>query len=134
MPHTPDSGPSSTDSLSDDARAALDPVLGSGERVVTIAIAVGCTLVMTDRKLLLVRDGASFRPRSGVQSWALDPGTKVRLTPTHRETARLLISGAGRSASVFVTSDQLGEISELVAAYRRRVHRDPTDRPSTRPV
>jgi hypothetical protein len=134
MPHTPEGGPPSTAFLSDDARAALDPVLDSRERVIATAVAVGCTLVLTDRNLLLVRDGASFRPRSGVQSWAVASSTHVRLTPTHRETARLLIGGAGRSASVFVTTEQHGDVSELVAAYRRRVHREAADEPSRPPA
>ena len=48
-------------SLSEDARSALAPVLGPTERVALVADAVGCTLVLTDRQLLLVR----YPPKSG---------------------------------------------------------------------
>ena len=131
MPHTPEHGPSVAVSLSDDTRAALASLLEPGEDVDLVAVGVGCTLVLTDRHLLLVRDGAYYRPRSGVQAWALDRGTSLRLTPARRTTSRLVITDGKRSASVFVTIEQQPSIADLVAAVRGRTHADPADpRPS----
>ena len=58
--------------LSEDVRAAVSSALGPSEHVALVAPAVGCTLVLTDSRLLLVREGASYRPRSGIRSWVLD--------------------------------------------------------------
>jgi hypothetical protein len=102
-------------------------MLERSESVDLAAVGVGCTLVLTNRHLLLVRDGAYFRPRSGVQTWALDRGTRLRLTPARRTTSRLVSTDGKRSTSVFVTIDQQPTVAELVAAVRRRTHADPAD-------
>ena len=83
--------------------------------------AVGCTLVLTDRRLLVVRDGASFRPRSGVRSWPLDRGLTLRLGQVRRDTSRLVIDHAGRSASVFLTAAQIDDAEDLIATIRKRI-------------
>jgi hypothetical protein len=104
----------------DGVEAAMTSILDSAERVERVVPAVGCTLVLTDRRLVLVRQGASFRPRSGIQSWPLDRGLTLRLSATRRETTRLAIQGTGRSASVFVTDEQATLARALVAEVRQR--------------
>jgi hypothetical protein len=110
------------DSLSDAARTALAPVLGPQEHVSLVAPAVGCTLVLTDRQLVLVRDGASYRPRSGIQSWVLDRSLRLRLGPVRHTTGRLAIECGGRAASVFVTQAHMRDVTTLVAQARRRIY------------
>ena len=88
--------------LSDAALSALAPVLAPSEVVAMVAPAVGCTLVLTDRQLLLVRDGHSFRPRSGIQRWVVDRSLSVRLGPVRQTTGQLAIECRGRTASVFL--------------------------------
>ena len=118
----PGSGPS--DGLPEDARAALAPALEASERIERSVAAVGCTLVLTDRRLAVVRDGASFRPRSGVQLWPLDRELTLRLGPARRGTSRLVIDHAGRSASVFLTTAQLEDAQALIAEIRQRIYTD----------
>ncbi len=112
------------DPLSDAARAAIAPVLDPTERVALVAPAVGCTLVLTDRKLMLVRDGVSYRPRSGMQSWVLDRSLSLHLAPVRRTTGRLVIERSGRSASVFLTQAQMPDVDALIAEVRRRIYRE----------
>ena len=88
-----------------------------------VAPAVGCTLVLTDRQLLLVRDGVSYRPRSGVQSWAVDRSLSVRLGPVRQTTGQLAIEYGGRTASVFLTHAEIPAVDALVAEVRRRIYR-----------
>jgi hypothetical protein len=107
--------------LPDDARAALASALGDSERMEQAVDAVGCTLVLTDRRLLVVRDGASFRPRSGVRSWPLDRGLTLRLGQVRGDTSRLVIDHAGRSASVFLTAAQIDDGEDLIATIRKRI-------------
>ena len=110
-------------SLSEDARTALDPVLGPTERVALVANAVGCTLVLTDRQLLLVREGVRYRPKSGVRSWAVDRTLTVRPGPLKRTTGQLAIECCGRTTSVFYTGDHKPNVDQLVAEVRRRIYR-----------
>jgi hypothetical protein len=107
------------DGLSDAARAALVQHLEPGERVERILTAVGCTLIMTQRRLVLVRDGATFRRRTGVQSWPLDDRLDLQLTPVRRGTGRLLIQRAGKSTSVFLPENHMDEARMLIARGRR---------------
>jgi len=109
--------------LSDDAMTALAPVLAPSEVVAMVVPAVGCTLVLTDRQLLLVRDGVSYRPRSGVQSWVVDRTLSVRLGPIRGTTGQLAIECCGRTASVFVSHAELPAVDVLVAEVRRRIYR-----------
>ena len=69
------------DALTEDTRIALQPVLEPREVVAGVLPAIGCQLVLTDRHLVLIRDGRAFRPRSGVQVWPLDRSLSVRTTP-----------------------------------------------------
>ena len=85
--------------------------------------AVGCTLVLTDRQLLLVRDGHSFRPRSGIQRWVVDRSLSVRLGPVRQTTGQLAIECRGRTSSVFLTHAEIPAVDALVAEIRRRIYR-----------
>jgi hypothetical protein len=107
------------DGLSEAARAALVQRLEPGERVERIVTAVGCTLVLTQRRLVLVRDGATFRRRTGVQSWPLDDRLDLQLTRVRHGTGRLLIQRAGKSTSVFLPETQMDDARMLVAKGRR---------------
>jgi hypothetical protein len=117
--------------LSDAARTALAPALDPTEKVAMVAPAVGCTLVLTDRQLLLVRDGVSYRPKSGIQSWLVDRSLSVRLGPIRRTTGQLAIECCGRTVSVFITMAHMPEVDALVAEIRRRVYRRDSAAPGT---
>jgi hypothetical protein len=108
------------DRLAEEALRALE--LGADERAQRVASAVGCTLVLTDRRLALVRDGASFRPKTGVHSWPVDRDLTLRVSQMHRDTGRLLIEQADRRTSVFVTTAQLPEVRAIIADVRSRAY------------
>ena len=112
------------DPLSNDTRAALEGVLEPTELVELVSPAVGSTLVMTDRRLLVIRDGARFRPRSGVRSWPLRRDLTLRLARVRHDTSRLVIACDGRTASVFLTGSQMGEAQALIAEIRHRTYAD----------
>ena len=112
------------DPLAEATRTALDLVLDPAERVERVMVAVGCTLVLTDRQLVLVRDGAEHRPRSGVRSWPLDRELSLRLASGRQGAGRLVIERAGLSASAFLTVAQVAEAHTLIAETRRRIYVD----------
>jgi hypothetical protein len=108
--------------LSPDAQAALAPNLGPSEVVALVAPAVGCTLVLTDRQLLLVREGVSYRPRSGVRAWVLDRTLTLRPGRPSRSSGQLAIECCKRTTSVFYSLDHKLAIEQLVAEVRRRIY------------
>jgi hypothetical protein len=110
------------DALPDDTRTALEPVLEPREEVAAVLSAIGCKLVLTDRHLILIRDGRTFRPRTGVQTWPLVPALSVRSTPSAAHPGRILITMNGHTTSVFVAAPDHRAADQLVAAIRRRTY------------
>lgn len=110
------------DALTEDTRTALAPLLGPTEDVRAVLTAIGCKLILTDDHLVLIRDGRSFRPRSGVQSWPLDAKLSIRATPTGSQPGRVLITSSGHTTSIFVAAEQHRAADLLVAEVKRRIH------------
>ena len=110
------------DPESEAIRTALAPVLGPAERVDRVVPAVGCALVLTDTRLILVRDGAAHRPRSGVRDWLLDRDIRIRIAPGRD---RLVIERGNASASVFLTRQLVDGAIDLVIEVRKRAYGDP---------
>ena len=105
-------------------RRALLAALAPGEQIVQSIDVVGSTLVLTDRRLHIVRHGASFRPTTGIRSWTLDRELILRFGPTRRGTTRLEIGRTGRMSGVFVTGEELDAARALVAEARARAYSD----------
>jgi hypothetical protein len=117
----PNRRPLGLELLPDPVRSVVRPALERSERIIWGAAAVGCTLVLTDRRLLLVRDGTQHRPRSGLQAWALDRSLTIRLT-SGRERIRLLIEYPGHAVSVFVAAVHATAVARLVVEARQRIY------------
>jgi hypothetical protein len=100
---------------------ALRAVLQPGEVITDVVRAVGCSLVLTERHLVLVRDGSSYRPRSGVHVWPLDRTVTVHTTPVLHGTGRIVIEHGG-TTSVFVSADEWDAADTLLRKLHRRVH------------
>jgi hypothetical protein len=101
------------------AREAIAAVLDPAESVDYVAPAVGSSLVLTQRRLIVVRDGASFRPKTGVRVFELGPGLSIRIGPARR---RVIIESAAGTINVFVRSEQLAQAESFVAEVRRRMY------------
>jgi hypothetical protein len=105
--------------LSEPARVVLASALDADEKVDLCAPTVGSMLVLTDRRLIVLRDGAEFRPRTGIQSFALDRDLEVRVAPTIKQVT---VASAGRAISVFIQREQLADVEGLIAELRRRIY------------
>jgi hypothetical protein len=117
MTDTPPQGTPS-DPLFAAARNALEATLEPGERIDREASAVGAHLLLTNRRLVVVRDGFEFRPKSGIRSWPLDGHLVLRL-----EQGRVLIEQDGPAVGVFHTEAQAAAVRSLVAKARRALPR-----------
>jgi len=104
--------------FSGEVQAAVQQALEASERAELVAPAVGSTIILTDRRLIVVRQGARRRPRTGVQSWAIDRELMVRLGP--RRT-RVMVGPQDRFLSIFLRSDQVAAVERLIDAVASRV-------------
>ena len=99
----------------------LRAALQVDEVVTHVVPSIGCTLVLTKRRLLIVRDGSSFRPRTGVRQWDVGPGLAVRPGLVRQGIGSLVIRWDRDVTSVFVRADRWDEALALVGAVRGRV-------------
>jgi hypothetical protein len=107
-----------------DAWDAVREALDQDEVLTHVVPAIGCTLALSDRRLLVLRDGASFRPRTGFREWPVGPGLAVKPGVVRQGTGSLVIHWGRDITSVFVRADRWGEAIDVVAEVRRRLRRD----------
>jgi hypothetical protein len=94
----------------------------SGDEEIQLEIpGVGCRLVLTDRRLIVLREGASFRPRTGVRDWSLDGGLTVRYGLIRHGTGSLAIDADGETTTVFIKAEDWDSALRLVGALRRSI-------------
>lgn len=104
---------------------AIRGLLEEDEAVTRLVAGIGCTLALTERRLLVLRDGASFRPRSGVREWPVGPGLAIKPGVVRQGTGSLVIHWGRDITSVFVRAERWDEAIELVTEVRRRLRGDP---------
>lgn len=110
-----------------DAEADLGLVLEAGESVVARLAGFGASIVVTTQRLVVVRDGAGFRPRSGVRSWRHEAIQGVSLSPPKRGQARMVVqagSGPENEVSVFFAAERWPEAARIVGDVRRHAGLD----------
>ncbi|HEV8546240.1 MAG TPA: hypothetical protein VGQ64_08085 [Candidatus Limnocylindrales bacterium] len=98
--------------------------LEPGERITHAVPAVGCVIALTTRRLILLREGSSFRPKSGIRDWSFGRGLTVRMGLVRRGTGSLAIVWERDLTSVFVKAEHWDEALELAGAVRSRVRLD----------
>jgi hypothetical protein len=101
-------------------RNAIAAFLDPAERVDRVVPAVGCALVLTNERLLVVREGAAFRPKSGVRDWPLDRDSRIRMAPGSQH--RIILERYDQTASVFLTRAQVDAAVDLITEVRQRSH------------
>jgi hypothetical protein len=109
-------------SLSGAAQFGLAQVLDPEETIDQVAPAVGSVLVLTNRRLLVVREGARFRPKTGIRSFAFDLDLRIRLGPGRKG---VIIATPVETINVFVRVEQVAAAELLLAEVRRRIYGNP---------
>jgi hypothetical protein len=104
--------------LSEATQAMLDEALDPAERVEDVVRAVGSALVLTDRRLMVIREGGRHRPVSGVRSFALGGDLNVRIGPQRK---RVIIDTAEGTINLFIRSHHLRSTEAFVAKVQTRI-------------
>jgi hypothetical protein len=98
-------------------RAALEP----DEEVTHVVPAIGCAVALTERRLIIIREGSAFRPKTGIRQWAIEDGLSIQPGLVRRGTGSLAIRSDRDVTSVFVRAEHWDSALVLVGAVRGRV-------------
>lgn len=115
---------SSTTARGVDAETAdsrLRATLVRGERITHLVPAIGCVVALTSKRLLIVREGSSFRPKTGVREWEIGPGLTVRAGLVRQGSGSLVIKWGRSATSVFIRADHWDDALALVGTVRARM-------------
>jgi hypothetical protein len=114
------------------ARATRRATVGVARPVpalVMVADDRGASIVTTMYRLVVVRDRAGFRPRSGVRSWRHEVIHGISLSPPMRGQARMVVragSGPDSEVSMFFAAEHWPEAARIVGEVRRLAGLDGT--------
>jgi hypothetical protein len=92
-----------------DLETSILAMAGLGKDILDHVEGLGATLVITRTHAVLIREGAHFRPRSGVRAYAYDAVRDVQLSaPRHGNGRMVLRTGPypWQAVSLFVDAEQ----------------------------
>jgi hypothetical protein len=86
---------------------------------------IGASLFLTDQQLILARDGAQRRPRTGVQALALDAIRHIRIELGSAPSGRIAVwtTDGEEALSMFFDGRSLHRAHELLDAARPLIAR-----------
>jgi hypothetical protein len=108
--------------------AVLRATLAPAERLTHAVPAIGCTIALTTRRLLIIRDGSAFRPVSGIREWPLEQALDVRPGLVRQGAGSVAIRHGRDVTSVFVPAREWEAALGLIGALRGRIRRDAAER------
>ena len=113
-----------------------EPELASEETLLVVLRGIGAVMFLTDRRLIVARDGVERRPRSGIVSYSLDAIRQLRLELGSAPSGRIAVwTNTGQEVvSMFFDARSLDRAQELVDTARPHIARQRRRGPGARPV
>ena len=123
-------------SRSSTADGEIEPDLELDERLLVVLRGISAVMFLTDRRLIIARDGVERRPRSGIVSYTLDAIRHLRLELGSAPSGRIAVwTEPGQEAvSMFFDARSLDRAHELMDAARPRIARQRRRGPGERPA
>jgi hypothetical protein len=86
---------------------------------------IGASMFLTDQHLILARDGAQRRPRTGLQTLTLDSIRHIRIELGSAPSGRIAVwtTGGQEALSMFFDGRSLGRAQELLDIARPLIAR-----------
>ena len=109
---------------SPDLRWPAIPTDGLGEEIDDEVSGLGASLVLTPTRVIVIRQGAHFRPSTGVRVWPYDTIRAVQLSPSKHGNARIVLRVGPypwQAVSLFVAAREWPAAERVVAQVRARV-------------
>jgi hypothetical protein len=116
------------DLLSGPEGGILRATLAPTERLTHAIPAVGCTIALTTSRLLVIREGSAFRPKTGIREWPLSPTLDVKPGLVRHGSGSLVIRQARDVTSVFIPIQEWDAALQLIGVLNSRIRRAERDR------
>jgi hypothetical protein len=113
-----------TSRLPKDVALSLDGVLGADEAVLGAVTSLAGTLILTNRRVVIVREGRGYRPLNGIRSWDISTEVDFTYGPPRGGLGRLVIGNGREAASFFVKERDWLEALRLITMAHGIAHRD----------
>jgi hypothetical protein len=106
------------------------------ETLLVVLRGIGASMFLTDQHLILARDGAERRPRSGFQAYTLDTIRHMRIELGSAPSGRIAIwtTGPQEALSMFFDARSLDRAHELLDTARPLIALSRRGRPGSEPV
>lgn len=106
------------------------------EALLVVLRGIGASMLLTDQHLIIARDGADWRPRTGVQAYGFDAIRHMRIELGRAPSGRIAVwtTGAQEVLSMFFDARSLERAQELVDAARPLIARSRSEDPATEPA
>jgi hypothetical protein len=98
----------------------------AGETVLEQVQGLGATLMVTTSRVIVIRQGAHFRPRSGIREWPLETLRDVQLAPPKHGNGRVVLRTGPypwQAVSLFVSAQEWRAAERAVGQIRVRLAR-----------
>jgi hypothetical protein len=106
-----------------DGASSVWAAAAGDEAVVDIVEGLGASLVVTRTRVIVVRQGAHFRPRSGIRAWPYAALRDVQLAPPRNGDGRIVLRTGPypwHAVNLFVSGHQWAAVERVVAQIRAR--------------
>ena len=109
--------------LPPDVALTLGKFLHTDEGILGVVTSLAGSLVLTDERLVIVREGHAYRPQSGIRSWDLASRVDFRYGPPKGGMGRLVVGDGKAATSFFVRKNDWTEALRLVTMAHTIAHR-----------
>jgi len=110
--------------------------LEAQEELLVVLHGIGAVMFLTTRRVIVARDGIERRPRTGIQTFALDQIRHLRLELGSAPSGRIAIWTSARqeAVSMFFEARSLDRAQTLIDTARPLIARQRRGGPGDRPV
>jgi len=109
--------------LPTDVAKSLGDFLQTDEGILGVVTSLAGSLVLTDRRVVIVREGHGYRPQNGIRSWDISSDVGFRYGAPRGGMGRLVVGDGKAATSFFVNESDWTEAMRLVTMAHSIAHR-----------
>jgi hypothetical protein len=109
--------------LPTDVAESLGDFLETDEGILGVVTSLAGSLVLTDRRVVIVREGHGYRPQNGIRSWGISSDVGFRYGAPRGGMGRLVVGDGKAATSFFVNESDWPEAMRLVTMAHSIAHR-----------